>query len=62
MSALCKFLQEKNLEYWDFGMSLPYKLDLGCKLYSPKEFFALQNQLRDGNVDFSCKRRPIVLC
>ncbi len=61
MSALCKFLQEKNLEYWDFGMSLPYKLDLGCKLYSPKEFFALQNQLRDGKVDFSCKRRPLVL-
>ncbi len=61
MSALCQFLKEKNLEYWDFGMSLPYKLDLGCKLYSPKEFFAIQNQLRDGKVDFSCPRRLLTL-
>lgn len=61
MSALCKFLQEKNLEYWDFGMFIPYKVDLGCKLFSRQDFFALHKELKDKEVDFSCKRRPLVL-
>lgn len=61
MSALCQFMKEKKLEYWDFGMSMPYKIDLGCKLYSRKEFTTLHNNLRYGFVDFSCKRSPIQL-
>lgn len=61
MSALCNFLKEKKLEYWDFGMSLPYKLDLGCKLFSRDDFFALHKNLKDGKVDFSYPRRQIIL-
>lgn len=61
MAALCQFMKEKNLEYWDFGMFIPYKMDLGCKLFSTKDFFTLHKTLKDGIVDFSCKRRPIQL-
>lgn len=61
MAALCQFMKEKNLEYWDFGMYIPYKMDLGCKLYSRQDFFALHKELKDKEVDFSCKRQPLVL-
>ena len=61
MAALCQFLQEKKLEYWDFGMYIPYKIDLGCKLYSREEFFSLHKKLKNEIVDFSCEKRPLIL-
>lgn len=61
MASLAQFMEEQNIQYWDFGMNLPYKLDLGCDLYTREEFYELHNTLKNAKIDFKCDKRKIEL-
>lgn len=51
LSALGRLLHCSGFRFWDLGMELGYKLELGCKTVARKEWAANIRQLRD----ISCK-------
>ena len=50
LAALAEILRSSGVAFWDFGMSLPYKLEMGAHEIHRKEFLKLFRAGRQGHL------------
>ncbi len=56
LCATGKLLEQNGFAYWDLGMEMPYKLDLGASSLEREVFLARQKAIRDKKCTLACER------
>lgn len=54
LALLGKILKSCGIDYWDFGMAMQYKLNLGAEVLSRNEFVEILNRYKDEKRELLC--------
>ncbi len=54
LSILGRLLKGCGIDYWDLGMVMSYKLDMGADILDRDHFFEIVKKYRDNKSDISC--------
>ena len=59
MCATAKLLEEQNFGFWDLGMFLSYKVDLGGEIYTRDKFISEFQKYQNNNLVLKLERANI---
>jgi len=59
LAVLGKFLKSCGIDYWDLGMVMPYKLNIGAEILSRNNFVDLLNIYKDNKKEIHCPQKSV---